>query len=151
MPHSSTAVAAALLLAVTACGSMHVETDHDPTADFTRYQTFLFLPSAANTARSTEFISPFLGKHVEAAIIKYLGEKGLVPAQGQNPDLYVGYHSVSSSEEGRLQVDLIDARTKQLVFRGKAEDEILDQQDAIDKIDEAVKQIFSDYPPKPGK
>jgi len=139
-----------LILAATACSTMHVETDHDPTADFTRYRTFMFLPPAANSTRSNEFMSPFYGKRVEAAIIKYLGEKGITQAQGQNPDLFVNYHAVSGEEEGRLQVDLIDARSKQLVFRGKAMDEIVNQQDAIDMIDEAVKQIFDNYPPKPG-
>ena len=53
---------------------------------------------------------------------------------------------------GTLQIDLIDAKTDQLVWRGSAE-KVVDtsptpaQRSAA--IREAVSKILSDYPPKP--
>lgn len=54
---------------------------------------------------------------------------------------------------GTLQIDLIDAKTGQLVWRGSAEKVIDDTPTPAERsaaIHNAVAKIFSDYPPKPG-
>jgi hypothetical protein len=51
-------------------------------------------------------------------------------------------------EEGTLIVDLIDARRKQLVWRGKAVGIVGDYADSENRINEAVQQLFTHYPPK---
>ena len=54
---------------------------------------------------------------------------------------------------GTLQIDLMDAKTGQLVWRGSAEkvvDDTPSPEERSAAIHKAVAKIFSDYPPKPG-
>ena len=49
---------------------------------------------------------------------------------------------------GTLVTDIYDAKTKKLIFRGTASDEISDKPDKnIKKIDKAVEKMFKDFPP----
>ena len=101
-----------------------------------------------------------------------LEEKGLRKVD-EDPDLLVTYHTASKSitevtdrgridryggnistrhiEEGTLIIDLIQADSNQLVFRGMAEgafDQKSTQKDVDKAITKAVKKIFDKYPPK---
>lgn len=51
-------------------------------------------------------------------------------------------------QEGTLIVDLIDAKAKRLVWRGKATGVVGDYADADKLINEAVTEMFVNYPPK---
>ena len=49
---------------------------------------------------------------------------------------------------GTLVVDIFDAKTKALLFRGIAQDEISDKPDKnIKKIDKAANKMFKNFPP----
>jgi hypothetical protein len=48
-----------------------------------------------------------------------------------------------------MQVDVFDAKTKKMVFRGTASDDISDKPEKNSKkIDKAVEKMFKDFPPK---
>ena len=51
-------------------------------------------------------------------------------------------------KEGTLVVDLFDAKTKQLIWRGSAEDTLSDKADKNEKnLDKGVAKMFKDFPP----
>ncbi len=53
---------------------------------------------------------------------------------------------------GTLVVDIFDAKTKQLMFRGHGPDEISDKPEKnMKKIDKATDKMFKDFPPGSGK
>lgn len=53
---------------------------------------------------------------------------------------------------GTLVVDIFDAKTKKLLFRGNATDELSDKVDKnMKKVDKAASKMFKDFPPKPKK
>ncbi len=69
------------------------------------------------------------------------------PSVAAVPETYVREY-----EEGSLILDVVDAKAKQLVWRGTAEAELSDNPSASDtrqRIDEAVGQVLSRFPPKP--
>jgi hypothetical protein len=52
-------------------------------------------------------------------------------------------------KEGTLVVDLYDAKTKQLIWRGSAEDMLSDKAEKNEKnLDKGVAKMFKDFPPK---
>jgi hypothetical protein len=59
---------------------------------------------------------------------------------------------VSEYRVGTLVVDMFDAKTKNLVFRGTAEDEISDKPEKNAKnLKEASKEMFEKFPPGSAK
>src|SRR6266576_1452243 len=51
-------------------------------------------------------------------------------------------------KEGTLVVDMFDAKTKQLIWRGSAEDMLSDKADKNEKnLDKGVAKMFKDFPP----
>ena len=56
--------------------------------------------------------------------------------------------TVSEYTVGTLVVDMFDAKTKNLVFRGTAEDEISDKPEKnAKKLDKASEKLFKNFPP----
>ena len=57
---------------------------------------------------------------------------------------------VSEYTVGTLVVDMFDAKSKNLVFRGTAEDELSDNPEKNKKkLEKASAKIFKNFPPKP--
>jgi len=60
--------------------------------------------------------------------------------------------SVQEYKVGTLVVDIFDAKSKQLVFRGTAQDEMSDKVDKNQKkLEKATGKMFKDFPPGTGK
>ncbi len=60
--------------------------------------------------------------------------------------------SVSEYTVGTLVVDIFDAKTKKLIFRGTASDELSDKpKKNAQKVEKASDKMFKNFPPKPGK
>lgn len=52
-------------------------------------------------------------------------------------------------KEGTLIIDMYDAKTKQLIWRGKAEDMLSDKPDKNDKqLEKGVEKMFKNFPPQ---
>jgi len=143
--------------------------------DFSKLKTYRWadIPSKADA-------DPLVVQRVGAAVETQLKEKGYALAEGA-PDFlvatYVGRHTriqvadwgygyghgrwyggggldVYQYEEGSLVVDIVDAHTKQLAWRGTATgivDPGATPEDRTKKINKAVAKIFEDFPPSPGK
>lgn len=55
-------------------------------------------------------------------------------------------------KEGTLVVDMYDAKTKQLIWRGSAEDTLSDKAEKNEKnLDKGVAKMFKKFPPAPAK
>ena len=68
----------------------------------------------------------------------------------------MGFGEATTTEqdykEGTLVVDMYDAKTKQLIWRGSAEDTLSDKAEKNKKnLDKGVAKMFKDFPPRPSK
>jgi len=161
------------LVLLAACSTVSTNYDYDTSFDFSKLKSYRWadLPSKANA-------NPFVVQRVGAAVETQLKAKGYAPATGA-PDFlvasYVGQRSrirvtdwgygygprgawygpgagvdVYEYEEGSLIVDIVDARSKRLVWRGSATavvDPGATPDERTERIQEAVAKMFKDFPP----
>lgn len=160
------------------CATINVGSYIARDLDFTRYHTYDWAPADAlptgdpRLDNNAFFIDQFQG-----AVEKRLAARGFARAgEGQTPDLLIHYHTnvswraevdaldrslgygaageympaVRTFEEGTLVLDVIDARTKRMVWRGWAEDRFegaFDTQEGMERtIDRAVRELMERFP-----
>ena len=160
-----------LALAGTIAFAQEVTYDFDKTAHFATYHTYAWV-------RGTELADPFNHQRIMSAIDAQLAGKGLGKIDTEaGPDLYVAYHAAvergrqltasgfggypfggprsgsARLEEvltGRLAVDIIDAHSRAVVWRGIATKE-LDAEAKPEKrekaINRAAEKLLKNYPP----
>lgn len=151
------------------CSSMAIKSDFDPQADFARYKTFDWMPRAKPSP------NPLHEKRVAAAVEQQLTTKGMTQQAAGAPDFLVVVHAnvqdkldvdtygyrygrygrrvgtyttVREYQQGTMVIDFIDAKTKELFWRGWAKGEVSNPETAKEKIDEVVAKILAQYPPK---
>lgn len=165
------------LLASAGCATMQVNSNIQRGADFTQYRTWEWAPDAAMPTGDPRLdSSPFFQNRVRAAVEHQLTAKGYVRSTlAGSPTLRVHYHANFSKtveithsgarsgscdqdcepeayayEQGTLVIDLIDARTEALVWRGWSRDNMegaIDSQDRMEQeIDAAVAAMFERFP-----
>lgn len=171
-----------LVLSIAGCTSMDVHFDVDKDADFASYETYDWIPFP-ETSREHNGTQSQVVEHVEfirSTVAAQLTGKGLRRVT-ENPDLLVTEHGGSESridvtgsgydyggnysgwqgsgigvysyKGGTLVVDLVDARTGRLVWRGSAEGTFVAGTPGQTKklIVKAIETMFEAYPPPPGK
>jgi hypothetical protein len=132
----------------------------DAGADFSSYRTFDFLPLPAGTAPISASLGYF---SVEGAIAQGFGDVGLVRSIGGDPSVLVAYFAggrqvdvqawgyrtgpgplvqVSDVPPSCLVVDVVDAGSRVLVWRGIATDALLSPQNVAP----AVRQMLQQWP-----
>ena len=171
-------VAATLGLAagLVACSSLTVSTDFDPAANFAQYKTFTVMPLEQFKNNT------ITADRIKAAITPALQARGLQPAS-ETADLQssgfaklsqetqvsstgMGYGwgrgwrggggtaTIQNVDVGTLVVDLVDASTNKLVWRGTASDTIGQNKSGEEKqeaLNSAMNKMFAKYPPGAGK
>ena len=167
-------IGAALLFA--ACAPINVTTYTARGADVTRYATFAW--DRVDTAVPGDprlDNNAFFHEYVRDAIERQLLSHGYEPTILPEPDLRIHYHAsaaqrvyVSGTEtrydtcvgdcrvqvydEGTLLIDLVDARTGVLVWRGTARPDLAgavhDQKRMEETIERAVARMFDTLPPR---
>jgi hypothetical protein len=134
---------------LTACSSVQVNMDYDPTEDFSTYKTFAWLPKSSEPTGDYRIDNELLDARIRAAVDRNLQEKGYVKGSPGNVDFYLAYHlsieskldvytvnrgyydywgygmgwpetRVSEYDEGSLVIDIAHAGNKELVWRGVA-------------------------------
>jgi len=166
----------AALIALVACGP-YVRSDFDPAVDFTRFKTYAQVPPPERGDKERVPVGPFLDGRIRAALDRELPLRGLVKAEGADSDLLVGYYLVLrdrvdwgfvstywgwgwvgvspvpySYTEGSLIVDLVDAKSRRLVWRGWATDALDPLGDPIraqKRVDVAIAKILEKCPTAP--
>ena len=163
-------VALVTLVTLAGCSSLSVSTNFNSEADFGAYKTFGWMKET--DSEEGYDLSGELDEHVKGAVDRQLLAKGLMKAT-VNTDLLVVYHAgkeeqleeegwgyggwwgtgsgdVNSYEKGTLIVDLIDAKTDSLVWRGTAQKVLSETPSPGERektIDDAVEKMFKKYPP----
>lgn len=165
----------ALVLAFTSCTTVRVAADYDRQANFSEYQSFAFFKPGIDKAK----ISDLDKRRILRAIDAQLASKGLSKSQtpdilvsiftkeqervdvyqnnfgygwGWNPWFYGrGWgNTVSRSTEGSLYIDLIDAKSNNLIWQGVGRSQLYTGSDIdkkIERINEIVGEILAQYPP----
>lgn len=161
-----------LLFIFTSCATVRVSSDYDREANFNDYNSFAFFKPGIDKAK----ISDLDKKRILRAIESEMTTKGMIKSEkptllvsiftkeqervdvynhnfgwGWNPWWYSSNYAnhVSRSSEGSLYVDLIDAKTNELVWQGVGT-AYLDTHSVEKKeqrIREIVKEILTAYPP----
>lgn len=162
------------LMAVLAagCATLEVYTDHDPAADFSRFKTFDFIGQPRG-------LDQLMGKRARAEVAMQLNAKGLhrgsgrpdllvaivarTRAERQVTTVHYGWgwgygwwgglggstSYVRNVPIGALVVDLVNARNKQLVWRGVARDYLSrNPKENAAMLHRAVAKMFEEYPPR---
>jgi hypothetical protein len=160
--------------ALAGCATLTVSSHVERSADFSGYHAFAWgAPDALPTGDPRLDANADFRDHVEGAIEKQLSTRGLRQADPQSADVLVHYHAnvaqridvdaadrqygyssgnarpgVVEFEQGTLVVDLIDARTMRLIWRGWAQDSInVNDRDRINRqVDEGVTRMFERFP-----
>ncbi|GHC56737.1 DUF4136 domain-containing protein [Ulvibacter litoralis] len=163
-----------LLFVFTSCATVRVASDYDKEANFNNYNSFAFYKPGIDKAK----ISDLDKKRILRAIESGLTSKGMIKSDnptllvsiftkekervdvynnnfgygwGWNPWYYGGsYSNVSRSTEGSLYVDLIDAKTNELVWQGVGTASLITSSNIEKKeerIREIVQEILTQYPP----
>ena len=170
-------LAAIVMTAITGCATMSVSSHVARGLDIAKYHTFDWGPADAlplGDARLDK--DPFFLDHVQGAVEKAMTTRGLEWATTGTPDLRIHFHAniserididqvdvnrgycpgegctpaTVSYEAGTLVIDLMDARTNRLLWRGWAQNSVngmLENQDTMARqIDEAVTRMFERFP-----
>jgi hypothetical protein len=166
-------LAAALVLLMPAASlAQKVTTDYDPKADFAAFKTYAW-------TEGTPSPNPLGEARIRAAVDERMAAKGL-KLVAEAPDIVVATHVVAKEQkelntmgyggygwrwgggmattsidtyiQGTLALDVYDAGSKQLVWRGIGTDTASDQPEKNQKkINKALDKMFKDFPPRPKK
>ena len=162
-----------LLLPLLGCSSISVFTDHDSGVDFSEYKTFAYFKPGIDKVE----ISDLDKRRILKAIDLQMAQKSMMKSDaadllvsinttakekvyinnfngfwgwGWNPWMWgPNQNTVSSRTEGVLYIDLIDAKTKQLVWQGKGKGGISEYtKNRDERIGVFVAEILKNYPPE---
>ena len=153
------------------CSSVRVNSDYDKNVNFENYKTYAFLKSGVDKVE----ISDLDKKRILRSIDEVMTTKGFT--KDANPDLLISiftkekervdiynsygfgwgwnpfwgmnYTNVSTTPEGVLYIDLIDAKTKELVWQGEGSGNLTkDTNKKDERIYTFVSKILEQYPPE---
>jgi len=162
------------LLGAAALFGQQVKTDYDRAADFSQYKTYSW--------QKVQTQDPLWVDRIEQAVNADLTAKGWtqVPSGGNvaivaiemtrnqqtHDTFYNGFGggwrwgsgfgdsttTVENYKVGTLVVDMFDAKTKALIWRGSSSDTLSSKSDTnIKNLDKGVKKMFDHFPPEPNK
>lgn len=168
----------AILFVVTSCSSVKVAADYDKNASFGEYKTFAFFKNGIDKAEISDLDKRRILRAIEAELLAKGFTKSEKPdvlvslftKSNQRVDVYNnswgfnnwgwgGYGpgwgwgwnqqpAVSTSTEGVLFVDLIDAKKKELVWQGMGTGYLTrNMEKKEERIKEFVSEIMMKYPP----
>ena len=172
----ATVVVAACLLS--GCATVSVSSHTEPGLAWSQYRTFEWGAADPLPASDPRFAKdPYFQDRVAGAIEKQMAAKGFERAAPKaTPDLLIHYHAniaeridvdeidrdhgycatadcrprVTRYEAGAIVVDIIDARTNRLIWRGWARDSVegvIGNRDRVrHTIDEGVARMFATFP-----
>ncbi|MBD3424646.1 MAG: DUF4136 domain-containing protein [Candidatus Latescibacteria bacterium] len=165
------ALIAALL--VTGCSSVHVKTDFDRSAEFSRYATYSWLPHKDRGRGMMR--SQLIRKHVVSAVDGEMARLGFRKVNRERADILVNYFigaknkvdvthygyrygpwgryrrrgvSVHRYKEGSLILDFVDRESMQLVWRGWASSVLHGRENIAEDINRSVTELLRRYPPE---
>lgn len=165
-----------LLFILNSCSSVNVYSDYDKSIDFSQYKTYAFHKPGIDKVQISEFDKKRILQALETELDKkgmtksdtpdllinfstkereqvdattYYGGWGYGWGYGWNPYMWGGQQMhVSTSTEGTLLIDLIDANKKELIWQGEGVGYLTqDRSRKEEVINEFVSRILMQYPP----
>jgi hypothetical protein len=158
--------------------TLRVQTDYDPAADFTRLRTYAWQPHPARADGDPRINNDLVDTRVRTAVDRVLHARGYQAVAEGEPDFRVSYivtldtktdiHTVPVSygwgwwgfpatetyvdqyEQGTLILDVINASTNKLIWRGSAAARVVEggtPKQRTQRINEAVERILERFPP----
>ena len=154
------------------CSSINVSHDYDPQADFNNLKTFSWLPFPKKAD-----VNQLVVKRIQDAVTGELETKGL--RLSSNPDFLIAMHgatkekldiqdwgysspraaywgrrdiSVQQYTEGTLILDFVDAKSKEMIWRGVATgavDSGASPEQRTKRINDVVAKLLAKFPPVP--
>jgi hypothetical protein len=168
---SKIAITALMILLVAGIAvAQQTSVDYDRSADFSQCKTYAW-------AQGRSAPDPFNHKRIVESIDAQLSAKGWRRVEGsQDPDALVLYRAgateqkqarvwgggygpwrlgggtaqvdVDTIQVGQLVVDIVDAETRNLIWRGRASDTVADKPEKNErKINKAAEKLFKKFPP----
>jgi hypothetical protein len=164
-------------LALAGCATMRVGSFVERGTNFTVYRTYAWASDAQlSTGDPRLDNNEFFQTRLRAAVEKGLGARGLEKAESGQADVVLHYHASvtqkvdagkvdekygycedcgpSVFDAGTLTLDVVDARTNKLAWRGWAEstfDGVVDNQQWLERrVDESVGRILRTFPVRTG-
>ncbi|MCF4101206.1 DUF4136 domain-containing protein [Gillisia sp. M10.2A] len=165
-----------LFLAVmTSCSTVRVASDYDQQADFTKYSSFAFFKPGIDKAEISDLDKKRILRAIENEMLAKGFTKSEDPdllvsiftKTNENINIYqnnrfgygygwgwypwywgAGANTISTTSEGTLYIDLIDAEGKELVWQGMGTAALAKEVNRKqERINEIVKKILEKYPP----
>ena len=152
--------------ALTSCSSISVRTDYDREVNFTKYQTFKWMPNPEKRLGRVKQNS-LVDKRIRRAIKHEMETKGYRFVKSGKADALIVYHiavqnkvdidrygywgrrvHVRRYKEGSIILDIVDARTKEMVWRGVAQGTVSYLKGDPERVNEAVSKLLEEYPPR---
>ncbi|MFM2367881.1 MAG: hypothetical protein RL619_177 [Bacteroidota bacterium] len=165
-----------LLLIVASCSTIKVYSDYDKNADFNQYKTYAFHKRGIDRLQISELdkkrilhaidnelskkgmtksetpdllINILTKEREQVDVTQYNSGWGYGWRYGWNPYFWGGRTYVSTSTEGTLYIDLIDAKKKELIWEGEGIGYLTENRNEKEKqINEFVAKILEQFPPK---
>ena len=165
-----------LLMLLASCDRVSVYSDYDKNVDFAPYKTYAYFKPGIDKVEISDLdkrrilhaiddqmqakgftksenpdllINIFTKSREQLSVNQFSAGWGYGWGYGWNPYMmYGGTTTVSSSTEGTLFIDLIDAKKKEMIWQGEGVGTLtknVDKKDA--KITEFVSKILAQYPP----
>ncbi|MCV9926581.1 DUF4136 domain-containing protein [Flavobacterium sp. LS1R49] len=165
------------LLFLTSCSTVSVYSDYDKSVDFNRYKTYAYFKAGIDKVEISDLdkrrilraideqmaakgfaksdnpdllINIFTKAREEVNVNQFSAGWGYGWGYGWNPYLMMGNQtSVTTSTQGTLYIDFIDAKKKEMIWQGEGVGSLTQQGgDKKDKIvTDFVTKILAQYPP----
>ena len=167
-----------VLTLVAGCSSMKVQTDHLSEADFSAFETFMYVESDTTLAEA----DPLAHGRIVTAIRREMTASGLTEVEA-NPDVDVTYYAAIDQqvqfqttymgggwsrrgwtrsfsagtsvtrpvtfEQGTIVIDVWDVAENQMVWRGVVSDTLSSNPERnTDMINRGIARAFEDFPPE---
>src|SRR6266403_4260704 len=171
-----TVCAAVSLVATTAGFAQHVQTDFDHQANFAQYKTYSWQEIKPGASLWDSRIKDAVNAQLEAKGLAQVADGGdiaivAIKTSQTQRTLQTFYDGLGGGwrwrgmggfgqsttteqdyKQGTLVVDLYDAKTKQLIWRGSAQDTLSDKATKNEKnLDKGVAKMFKAFPPGSAK
>ena len=165
------------LFLLSACSSIRVNSDYDSHVDFSQYKTYAFHKKGIDRVQISELDKKRILHAIDNALMQKGMSKSENPdllvniftkereqidvnqfnmgwgygwGWGWNPYFWGGNTYVSSSTQGTLFIDLIDAKKKELVWEGQGIGILTENRKEKEKqINEFVSKILAQFPHAP--
>ncbi|MFT5251711.1 MAG: hypothetical protein ACI87N_000698 [Flavobacteriales bacterium] len=166
-----------LLFILGSCSSIHVNSDFDKNVDFSKYKTYAFHKNGVDKAEISQLdkkrilraidaelsnkgmtksdnpdvlINIFTKEREKVSVNQFNAGWGYGWGWGWNPYMWGGQQNIAtSSTEGTLFIDLIDAKKQELIWQGEGVGYITQNRtDKEKRINEFVAKILAQFPPQ---